>query len=891
MANMSLPKIYNPQEIEDKIYQTWEKSGFFRPNKSTNKNFSIAMPPPNATGELHLGHAVMLAIQDIMVRWQRMKGKAVLWLPGTDHAAIATQNKVEKILLAKTGQTRQAIGRTKFLESVNDFVSNSQHVIRGQVRKIGSSCDWSRERYTLDPGLSTAVKEVFVRMYQDGLIYRGNRIVNWCPRCMSTLADDEVEYKEETAKLYTFAYDKNCPIKISTTRPETKLGDTAIAVNPKDLRYKKFIGQIFNVDFLGQALTLKVIADNAVDIKFGTGALGVTPAHSLADFALAEKHELPVIKVIDENGRIIKGLGEFSELKVIEARKKIVAELKAKKLLISEDQCQHNLSICYRCATPIEPLTSRQWFVDVNKKIKIKNEKLKKTIGKKTASLKKLALGVVKAGEINIIPKRFNKIYFQWMENLRDWCISRQIWFGHPIPVYYCQKSNCQEIIVSRTPVSKCPKCGGTKLKQDPDTLDTWFSSGLWTFSTLGWPSETKNLKIKNKNNGILNDLERFHPTSVMETGYDILFFWVARMILMTTYALGEVPFKTVYLHGLVRDKEGRKMSKSLGNGIDPVKMIKKYGADAVRLSLIIGTTPGNDVRLYEEKIAAYRNFINKIWNIARYIIENEKSKTKNEKPQLKIKNLQHSDQWILYELEKLIKNVNHNLEHYHFSRAGEDIYDFIWHKLADWYIEAAKVEAVPHQQELLDYILKKCLVMLHPFVPFVTEEIWGIMNIEQGAIKNNLLMIEPWVEKIDFKITRAQAQNFVKIQEIITAIRNARAEQKLAPAEIINCLIDSRLENLIDENRGLIEKMAKIKILTKSDELKTFDQINLSHAKIYLEKITKLEPAKDTAQLEKYIQSLEARLNNPDFLAKAPKEVIAKEKTRLEEARARLTQ
>ncbi len=831
---MIFPKAYSSLK-EDEIYATWETSGFFNPdiphsttyppaspckawragNLQPTTYFSISMPPPNATGELHIGHAMFLTLQDIMIRYHRMKGESALWLPGTDHASIATQNKVEKDLLKTEGKTRHDLGRAAFLKRVNQFVKDSQHTIRTQIRKMGSSCDWSRERYTLDDWLTRAVQEVFVRMHKDGLIYRGNRIVNWCPRCASTLADDEVEYKAAKGKFYYFRYG---PIVIGTARPETKFYDKTIVVHPKDKRYKHLVGGKFMVPWIEGEVEANVIADPVVDVHMGTGAMTLTPAHSFIDFDLAQKYKLPIVQIIDERGNLTDVAGEFSGMNAYKTRKAIVDKMRKKSLVERiDDEYEHNLSVCYRCDTAIEPLVSRQWFIDVNHELLITNYELRKTVGKERASLKEIAVAVVKKGEIKIIPDRFNKTYFHWMENLRDWCISRQIWFGHRIPVWYCygklkttaqnsKLEQCDTVVVSITKPKQCRKCNGTKFTQDPDTLDTWFSSGLWTFSTLGWPEETK-------------DLERFHPTSVMETGYDILFFWVARMILMSTYTLGEVPFKTVYLHGLVRDKLGRKMSKSLGNGIDPLDMIKKFGADAVRLSLVIGTTPGNDIRLYEEKIAGYRNFVNKVWNISRFIIRNlqfnpESFQDQSAKLQFKIQNFTLADHWILYELSELVKRVNKNLESYRFSAASEDIYEFMWHKLADVYIEEIKREKLEHRQEILEYILEKYLIMLHPFVPFVTEGIWGKLKTK------DLLMIQPWVEKLDITVSKTRALEFIKSKE--TKKQSVLSSQK-------------------------------------------------------------------KQELKKYIASLEARLKNKQFLAKAPPAIVEKERARLAEAKKKL--
>ncbi|MEA3464106.1 MAG: valine--tRNA ligase, partial [Patescibacteria group bacterium] len=634
--NKKLPKIYEPDKYEDRIYQKWEKSGYFNPNKCVKdgiarkdaESFSIVLPPPNRTGVLHIGHALMLVIQDILTRYHRMKGDKTLWVPGTDHAAIATQSVVEKKLYMEEKKTRHDLGREQFLKRVYEFADKSHKTITRQVKKMGSSLDWSREAYTLDEIRTKTVKTVFKMMSDDGLIYRGDRVINWCPRCHSTLADDEVEYKAQKAKLYTFKYSKDFPFNIATTRPETKLGDTAVAVNPKDKRYKKYIGKTYEVDFVGVALKLKIIADRQVDMKFGTGAVGVTPAHSMADWQMAQDHKLEIVKVINEDGNIVDDFDDYSGKSAEQAREMIVKKLKRQGLLEKVEEMENNLSLCYRCHTPIEPLPSLQWFIDVNKKLKVESEKLKV---KGEYSLKELSLHVIKSGLIKIIPKRFEKNYFHWMENLRDWCISRQIWFGHRVPVWYCKNAKCKmqnaklnakckNPIVSIKEVEKCPYCDGG-VEQDPDTLDTWFSSGLWTFSTLA--DNPDQIKIQDGKLVIdSDDFKNFHPTSVMETGYDILFFWVARMIIMATYAVGDIPFQDVYLHGLVRDIKGRKMSKSLGNAIDPLDVCAKYGTDAVRLALIIGATPGNDINLSEEKIAGFRNFTNKLWNISRYILK-----------------------------------------------------------------------------------------------------------------------------------------------------------------------------------------------------------------------------------------------------------------------------
>lgn len=856
---LNIPKAYEAHKYEDQIYKKWESSRLFTPKIVKGKKpFVISMPPPNATGSLHLGHATMLAIEDIMIRYSRMKGTPSLWLPGTDHASIATQNKVEQ-LLAGENLTRHSLGREKFLERVHDYVKNSQHVIRNQIRKMGASCDWSRERYTLDPGLSQAVREVFIRMYHDGLIYRGNRIVNWCTRCSSTLADDEVEYKEQFAKLYTFKYDKNFPFEIATTRPETKLGDTAVAVHPDDERYKKYIGKTFTVSFaFGVPRKIRVIADEQIDPTFGTGALGVTPAHSQMDFELAQKHELSAISVIDEEGKILPEHPKYSGLSVLDARKEIIRDLEEQKLMKEIQEIKHNLSICYRCQTPIEPLISKQWFVDVNKKFR------------KGKSLKDLSLEVVRKGKIKILPERFTKTYFHWMENLRDWCISRQIWFGHQIPVWYC---DCEAIIVPKkageTP-KRCSKCKNMHLKQDPDTLDTWFSSGLWTFSTLGWPEETK-------------DLAYFHPTSVLETGYDILFFWVARMILMTTYALKEIPFHTVYLHGLVRDKQGRKMSKSLGNGIDPLDMIAKYGTDAVRLSLSVGGGAGNDIRLFEEKIAGYRNFVNKIWNAARFAFLNvteEDKKRHFTKKSIKSR----ADKWIVTELQKLIRDVTKDIENHQFSESGLKIYDFTWSLYCDWYLEISKGEHL--NPAVLIYVLKTLLKMLHPFVPFVTEVLW------QELGEKTMLIQESWLRYDKSLLFPKEAHEMSLVHDIITRLRTLRAQYNIEPAKKIDAIIYAgRHAKVVLEKAEPIKRLArieKLEIKEKGPKLKNALTAFLHEVEIYVpfkelfnvqEEIEHLKKGLETKLRE--WQALKTQLKNKNFIERAPSEIVAQTQER----------
>jgi len=714
-------KPYNPKETEDKIYKLWMDSGFFNPDVCiekgiTDKNaetFSIVLPPPNVTGTLHLGHAATITIEDIMVRFARMQGKRTLWLPGTDHAAIATQSKVEKILEKEEGKRKTDLGREEFLKRVEAFAQNSHDTIINQSKKMGASLDWSREAYTLDAKRNLAVRTAFKKMYDDGLIYRGHRIVNWDPKGQTVISDDEIVYEERKAKMYTFKYSKDFPISISTTRPETKLGDTAVAVHPEDPRYKEFVSKTFTVEnFCGEKLEIKIIADSSVEKDFGTGALGVTPAHSHIDGDMAARHNLPTRQVINEYAKMTVGNESIIGKKTTEARVAVVEWLKNEGLLEKEEEVTQNVSTAERTGGIIEPLPKLQWFINVNKPIKERDNK----------TLKELMLGVVKEKEIDIIPERFERVYCNWIENLRDWCISRQIWYGHRIPVWYKE----EEIYCGVEAPS------GEGWEQDPDTLDTWFSSGLWTFSTMGWPD------INNP------DFKIYRHTNVLETAYDIIFFWVARMILMTTYILGEVPFKTVYMHGLVRDAQGRKMSKSLGNVIDPLDVSEKYGADAVRMSLIIGTGPGNDSKMSEDKIRAYKNYANKLWNISRFVF----SSCGNIKLDEDFNNYTDEDKKLIEEQDEIIKDITKDMDTFRFYMAGEKIYQYTWSRFADVLIEESKpiiLNETPEEklskQQFLLHTLEKILKILHPFMPFVTEEIWGSFPKDN----KNLLLVEKW--------------------------------------------------------------------------------------------------------------------------------------------------
>src|SRR3989338_4813822 len=802
----NLPPTYNAQKVEQDIYAQWEKGGYFlpkrRPNTKTKKPFVISLPPPNATGTLHLGHAMTLAIEDLMIRYHRLKGEEVLWVPGTDHAAIATQNGAEKKIWQAEKKTRHDLGRDELLHHIETFVTGSRNTIKSQMRRMGASLDWSRERYTLGEGLSRCARVVFKMMCDDGLIYRGNRIVNWCPRCQTTLADDEVEYREEKALFYYFKYG---PVVIGTARPETKFLDKTIVVHPDDNRYRDIVGKTFQVQWIeDRPLTSNVIADAVMDPEFGSGAMTITPAHSFDDFDLALRHHLPIVPIINEQGNFTDAVTpEFRGQNARASRQKIVEILQRKGLVDHIDENYiHNLPICYRCETPVEPLTSKQWFVAVNKPCA--------RLGSKT--LRERAREAMANGEIEIIPDRFTKTYLHWMDNLRDWCISRQIWFGHRIPVWYRPKADQPGAGLETYVGTEAPN--GDGWEQDPDTLDTWFSSGMWTFSTL----------LKQDSNAIDLDtwraespeLKRYHPTSVLETGYDILFFWVARMVLMTTYALGEVPFRTVYLHGLVRDKDGRKMSKSLGNVIDPVDMIDKYGADAVRLSLIIGTTPGNDVRLYEEKIAGYRNFVNKLWNISRFILSTTTSTRAQPKPTTL------ADHWILAEFNELKRSVTEHIEHYRFSAAGEELYEFTWSKFADWYLETAKIEG--QKDALLRHILQELLVLWHPFAPFASEHIWQLMRSEAksrtvrqgrvgagpGSMTKPLIAAE-WPKAKRLSVNDNQTRrDFAVLQQVVAAMRDLRQDAQQSKDALRVHIVATRHKALLQQQQVLIERLGR---------------------------------------------------------------------------------
>lgn len=863
-----IPKVYEPAEHEDAIYEKWDKSGFFNPDNLEGEPYSIMMPPPNVTGVLHLGHALENSLMDVMIRYQRMRGKKALLLPGTDHAAVATQAKVEKVLAEKGMKNpREELGREGLLEEIKNYSENSKATILKQIRKMGTSCDWSRLSYTFSDKLSRSVNEVFIRMYNDGLIYRGYKVINWTVKGQSTCSDDELEHVERKAKIYTFKYAKDFPISIATTRPETKLGDTAVAVNPGDERYKKYIGEVFTVEIgAAKPLQIKIISDENVDQNFGTGAIGVTPAHSAIDFEMYEKQKakgepIEIIQVIGKDGKMTAEAGkDYVGLGVIEARDKFVAWLQTNNLLEKEEEINQSVGTSDRYKDIVEALPMTQWFVDVNKKIPGRNKSLKDLMREAVTT----GHGGDKNKQININPEQFERIYYNWIDNLRDWCISRQIWWGHRIPVWYKD----EEISVG------AEEPAGSGWIQDDDTLDTWFSSGLWTFSTLGWPDKTE-------------DLKTFHSSSWMQMGHELLFFWMARMILMSTYVLDEIPFKNVYIHGILRDEKGNKFSKSSGNNLDPIEVIEKYGTDALRLSLLIGVAPGQDSKYFEEKVVSARNMVNKIWNISRFIIM---SGEEHEEAELAIASsasrdeLTLADKWILTKLNILIRDVTNDFEDYKFSQAGEKLREFTWNDLADWYLEVNKFEKTVEKNAIMQMILRNILKLWHPFMPFVTEAIWAEFNKE-------MLIVSPWPESESYSIDKGEGEMFNVIQEIIIAIRNARAENQVEPCKKVKAVIVTKNKELIESQAVLIQSLKTgidtIEITDKDSAQKDAISIVVGDIKIYLlgaidKDKEKVRIIKEVENLEKYIKITDGKLSNKNFVDRAPKEVVEREQETL---------
>ena len=876
-----LKEKYNPKDFEDELYQRWEEKGYFKPSMDkTKENYCIMMPPPNVTGKLHMGHALDGTIQDILIRFKRMQGYNTLWLPGSDHASISTEMKVVQ-KLKEEGKTKQDLGREKFLEEAWDWTKLYGGTIQEQQRKLGCSCDWERRRFTLDEGMSDAVLEEFINLYKQGYIYKGTRMVNWCPNCHTAISDAEVEYKEEASHLWHLRYKikgENRYVEVATTRPETMLGDTAVAVNPEDKRYTDIVGKTCIVPIVNREIP--IIADEFVETEFGTGCVKITPAHDPNDYQAGLKHKLEFIEVFDDKTIMGDLMPEVKGMKAIEARKIIVEKLEELGALVSIEDYTHNVGKCERCKTTIEPRISEQWFV-------------------KMKELAKPAIEAVKKDDVKFVPKRYEKTYFNWMENIQDWCISRQLWWGHQIPAYYCEE--CGHINVAKSAPNKCEKCGSDKLHQDPDTLDTWFSSALWPFSTLGWPNKES------------EDLKTFYPTNVLVTGYDIIFFWVARMIFSGLYAMGEKPFSDVLIHGIVRDSQGRKMSKTLGNGVDPIEVINQYGADSLRFSVLSGTTMGNDIRYMPEKLEQASNFANKIWNAAKFIIMNRPSEEEilkfkkenydKERHIYKECSLKLSDEWILNKLNKLILEITNNIENYDLGVALDKIYNFMWNEFCDWYIEMAKVRLYGEDEKekvqvsyVLNEVFTNCLKLLHPFMPFITSEIYDNLV----SYEDKELMVSSWPtidlseDNLSFKYDK-QEETIEKIKEIIVEIRNIRNTKNIHPtkkSELI--LVTEKYEKELKEAEGVLLKLgfankAKIqkdKTGIPEDAIKILtDGIELY---MPLEGLVNLEEERKRLEVEKLrlegeVARCEKMLSNPGFVNKAPEAKVKEEKEKLE--------
>ena len=867
-----LPKVYSPSEFEDRIYKNWSEKGYFTPDVNIPApHFSVVIPPPNVTGQLHMGHALDETLQDILVRYKRMQGYNTLWVPGTDHAGIATQIKVEGQLRVNEGLTRYDLGREKFLERVWDWKHQYGNRIISQLKKLGASCDWSRERFTMDEGCSKAVREVFVNLYDKGLIYRGNRIINWCPHCITALSDAEVEYSEQEGYFWHIKYPikgEDGYVEVATTRPETMFGDTAVAVNPEDENTKHLIGKTLILPIVNREIP--VVADDYVEIGFGTGCVKITPAHDPNDFLVGQRHNLEQIKVMNDDATMNAYAGKYEGMDRYECRKALVADLETMGYLIKTVPHAHNVGSCYRCKTTVEPLTSNQWFV-------------------KMEPLAKPALEVVRDGRVKFEPERFSKTYVNWMENVHDWCISRQLWWGHRIPAFYCD--SCGEMTVSKTDITVCPKCGGA-VRQENDVLDTWFSSALWPFSTLGWPDETAELK-------------KYYPTSVLVTGYDIIFFWVARMIFSGLEHMGEEPFHTVFIHGLVRDAQGRKMSKSLGNGIDPLEIIDKYGADALRYALATGNSPGNDMRFSDEKIEAARNFANKLWNASRFVRMNL---TIDEVKLPEASALAKEDKWILNEFNKLVKSVTSALDKFEVGVALASVYDFTWDVFCDWYIELTKsrlsekdTEGNVTAQNVLAYVLTGTLKLLHPFMPFITEEIYQSLPHEDESI-----MISAYPAFDDALCFDADAEDMSKVIAAIKAIRARRNEMNIVPSRKAKVYIATKHTDAFNEKTAVFfGRLASASEVEITDRPETFEgvvsadnavQIITDSATIFLPLADLVDTEKEIARLEGEqkklngeIERLEKKLSNEGFVAKAPAAVVDAERAKLAKYRENL--
>ncbi len=860
-----LEKVYDPKQAENRMYEFWQNKGYFHAEvDESRKPYTIVMPPPNITGQLHMGHALDNTMQDILIRWRRMQGYNALWMPGTDHASIATEAKVVENMRKEEGLTKEQVGREGFLKRTWAWKEQYGGRIVSQLKKLGSSCDWERERFTMDEGCSKAVNEVFVRLYDKGLIYKGERIINWCPHCKTSISDAEVEYEEKDGAFWHIKYpivgsETGEYLEVATTRPETLLGDTGVAVNPNDERYQKYIGKKVILPLCDREIP--VVGDEYCEMDFGTGVVKITPAHDPNDFEVGQRHNLPIINVFNEDATINENGGKYQGMDRYACRKALVADLEAEGYLIKVEPYKHNVGSCYRCHTVIEPRVSLQWFV-------------------KMEPLAKPAIQAVRDGRTKFIPERFEKIYFNWMENVRDWCISRQLWWGHRIPAYYC--ADCGEMVVSKTPVDTCPKCGG-KMEQDPDTLDTWFSSALWPFSTLGWPEDTP-------------ELRHFYPTDTLVTGYDIIFFWVSRMIFSGLEQMGEVPYHTVLIHGLVRDEQGRKMSKSLGNGIDPLQVIDEYGADALRLTLATGNSPGNDMRYSDAKVRSSRNFANKLWNASRFILMNlEESDTEVSLPGT----LAIEDKWLLTQYNQLVKESTENLEKFELGIAVQKIYDFIWDVLCDWYIELTKSrlqsggDTAKAARQILVYVMSNTLKLLHPFMPFITEEIWQALPHDGESI-----MISSWPEfdpALEFK---TEAQQFTMVMDAIKAIRNRRAEMNVPPSKKASLHIETASAQVFRDCVSFLERLASAASVEVGDSFTMPDavQVITDSAKIYIPMDELIDKEKELARLnkekaacEKDIEFVSKKLDNPGFVAKAPAQLVENERARLATAQERL--